>query len=301
MTSRFLFGFYLVVFGIMMSGCSSVAWDHQKSIAGFYDQMAEKIIAREPLIFAVYAGLWNDGKPPESNYHWGSKYGIYSMFDRAGNDPHIRQNYTHHQWTKIKFQKQANDPVRLAVFENEIQPNDFWKAKGVYSPFKIYVAFMAYTDLQDAGSDLVQNLEKSQAPIFTLDNGIKLDLGGAVAAGYNGHNYYYDISRRMRSLGMVPKVKKMPAETKGVFVICCHSKNEYRQDFVDENLYALAFTTSRMAPEGYNLLALFDGIAQGLDGGQLKDKMDKGYRLFQVMGGQSTPGPLFVNHEVGLF
>ena len=301
LTHKLLICLPLIIMALTSTGCKTSGWQHAKKLDGFYDRMAEKILNNEPIIISVYAGLWNDGKPPESNFHWGSRFGIYSMFDRAKNDKKISQQYLNANWRKIYFEVQHEDPVRIAVFENRIQPNKFWSEKGVDRAFSIYSVFMAYENLFDAGSELAENLGYGHASKLTLQDGTELDLGESIAAGYNGHNYYYEIMYRLRSWGFVPKIKKRPDEVKGVFVICCHSKTEYRKYFIDENIFALALTTSRMAPEGYNLLALFDGISLGLNGKDLKDKMDQSYRYFQVLGGNSPPGPLFVNHEVGLF
>ena len=293
-------GIVILLF-LITTGCKPRSWQYGKSLDGFYDQMANKIKTDKHLIISIYAGLWTDGRPPESNFHWGSKYGIFSMFNRSQNDPLIRQVYTNYRWRRIHLVENPNDPIRVAVFENEIEPNTFWKSKGILAPFKVYAVFLAYEDLIQAGEDLADNVGDAQAITVSLNNGFNLDLSESIMAGYNGHNYYYDIAFRLRSWGKIPKLKKIPKEEKGVFIICCHSKTEYRSDFIDENVYALGFTTSRMAPEGYNLLAMFDGITQGLDGKVLKKKMDESYRYFQVHGGNSPPGPLFVNHETGLF
>ena len=93
------------------------------------------------------------------------------------------------------------------------------------------------------------------------------------------------------------RIEKKTKKKKGFFAIGCNTIlfSRYITD-----AYILALTKDFMAPEGYNLLALIDGIIEEDEGKKLKERMDKTYFYFQHLNGKS-PGPLFVNHEKGVY
>lgn len=270
-------------------------WRQKKELAPFYTHLATYFTKGKPLIIATYAGLWFGGDP-EHNLHWGSYYGPFRMFERSREDKQIAGNYAFSSWKREKLQKKETDPVRTAVYSMRVQPNKFWQDIGVHAPFTVYQVFQVYSDLRQAAIDMALNLKASKGENILLEDKV-IDLGrDAQVIGYNGHNFYYD-----GPFSGLKHIQSVPEREKGVFVIGCNTKRFFRDDCVGRNIYGLAFTTSFMAPEGYNLLALADGIAQGMDGRQLAQYMDNKYRYFQVLGGQAAPGPLFVNHGHKLF
>tara|TARA_Y100000034_G_C6884161_1_gene405705 strand:- start:751 stop:1761 length:1011 start_codon:yes stop_codon:yes gene_type:complete len=287
-------------------------WEKPRSFDGLYEEIAKDLRNGEPLIISTYAGLWGSGNEPERNLHWGSFYGPFSMFDRSKKDKHIDKNYENHEWSKIFFEENDYDPVRIAAFEMDMEPNGFWRNMGVDEKFKVYHVMQSYEDLELAGSDLNRNFRNNEGIVINLDDGA-IKTGDARIVGYNGHNYYFDrwSSIEFDSEGNIeytlnfdteyPTHSDVPKDPKGVFSIGCMTKDFFRDDLIDEKVYGVAFTTSLMAPEGYNLLALADGILQGLNGEELAKKMNESYRYFQVLGGQRKPGPLFVNHAKGLY
>jgi len=274
-------------------------WKQPLELGGLYEEIASDLRESKPLIISTYAGLWPDGTEAESNLHWGNYYGPFTMFDRAGTDSHIAGNFEYHDWERVAFEKNEEDPVRTAVFRMSVEPNDFWRERGVDEEFDVYHVLQGYGALRVADFYMSLNLKRDIGSVIETREG-NIDLRNARIIGYNGHNFHYDLSNDYFDT-LNNCVMGTPDRKKGVFVIGCNTKRFFRDELIDNNIYGVAFTTSFMAPEGYNLLALTDGLIQGLSGEELADKMDRSYRYFQVLGGQQRTGPLFVNHSKGLY
>ena len=271
-------------------------WRKPKELDGLYLKLAQDIKENKPIIFTTYLGLWSEGKSPEDNLYWGKLYGHHEMFNRAKRDFHIRKNFKNHNWEKVHSEESKEDPLRTVVYDLRVKPNNFWKSLGIKNDFKIKQIYLVYEDIRKAGMDLTLHLKQDQAKIIETSSG-KIDLGNeSRIMGYNGHNYYYD--------GDFPgphNVEKTSEKTKAIYCLSCKSRDFFGDVWTGENIYGLLFTTSFMAPEGYNLLSLIDSIAQGQSGKKIINQSNEIYKYFQQLGGQKTPGNLFVNHSKGLF
>ena len=274
----------------------SEQWRTKKELDGLYNVLVNDIKKDKPIIFTTYIGLWGNGESPNNNLYWGKKYGHFRMFERAKNDSHIINNFKNHDWERIFYEESKNDPLRTVVYNMEVEPNNFWEEKGIKNKFNIQHVYLVYDDIREAGTDMTLHLKQDNAKIIDIGDK-KIDLGkDSRIIGYNGHNFYYD-----GDFPELHQIKGIPKEPKAVYSIGCKTASFFNHVWIDKNIYGLLFTTSFMAPEGYNLLSLIDSVAQGKSGKEIVDNSNKAYRYFQVLGGQRKPGKLFVNHSHELF
>lgn len=274
----------------------SEQWRSKKGLGGLYQVLAKDIKEGKSIVFTTYLGLWSDGEPPEKNLYWGKKEGHFSMFERAKKDPHIIKNFKNHNWERVYYKKSENDPLRTVVYNMKVEPNNFWKNLGVKDRFDILQVYLVYDDIRKAGRDMTLHLKQDKAKTIKI-NEKEINLGkDSRIIGYTGHNFYYD-----GDFPELHQINGVPKDTKAVYSIGCKTASFFNYVWIDKNIYGLLFTTSLMAPEGYNLLSLINSIAQGHDGKEILTHADESYRYFQVLGGQRKPGKLFVNHSHGLF
>ncbi len=257
-----------------------------------YRRIAEDVQDGKPLVIVTYAGLWPDGRQPENNIHWGTYHGPWRMFQQISKDARIH-SYYRTKWEELSLEKNVQDPVRLAVFAAKCGGGK-WEKMGVKDQFDMYMVLHAYKDLRAGAVRMAEHLKHSTAQSVSA-RGKKLRLEDVQIVGYNGHNFYYD-----GPFDGIKEVKGSPKRQKGVFVIGCDTKPFFRDDLVGANVTGVAFTTSLMAPEGYNLLEMADGLANADSGHKIARAMNGSYRHWQMSTGHKRPGDLFVNDDYGL-
>lgn len=274
----------------------SEQWRNKKELDGLYKSLAKDIKKGKPIIFTTYLGLWVDGESPEKNLYWGKKEGHFRMFERAKKDSHIIKNFKNHNWNRIYYEENKKDPLRTVVYNIKVKPNNFWKKHKIKNNFNIQHVYLVYEDIRKAGIDMTLHLKQDKAKTIKI-NKKEINLGKeSRIVGYNGHNFYYD-----GDFPELHQIKGIPENIKAVYSIGCNTAHFFKDVLIDKNIYGLLFTTSFMAPEGYNLLGLIDGVAQGKSGKEIAENCNRTYRYFQVLGGQKKPGNLFVNHSYKLF
>ncbi len=272
-------------------------WRSTKSFDGLYKAIAKDLVEGKPLVMVTYCGLWQSNRPPEEDLHWGTRFGPWRMFDRAQQDEHVRDKFVNHKWDKVHFEKNSEDPVRLAVFKQVIAPNERWQSFGVTKSFDMYHVMLAFSDRKAGAMEMAKTLRWNRGRKVKLDGNTELDLGkDARILGYNGHNFYYD----GEFMGL-HYLQGAPGKIKACFAVGCTTSTDYAYPLIDEGIYGVLFTTSFMAPEGYNLLALADALSQAKTGEAMCKQSNEAYQYFQVLGGNRRPGPLFVNQAYRLF
>lgn len=295
----FVFGFFIV---------SSYALP--LNLDQLYSDIGRQPQQGEPIVVTSYIGLWYDhSNEPERNLYWGNLGGHYFLFSNSSSiatlpdryrqeglkrvTTNIRKavvdNLKNYKWERIYYEERDSDPTRIAVFKMTVEPNEFWKSMGVTKPFIIYNIMLAYSDMERAMGDMVAHLKQDKARVIGGDQ-LKLDLGNqSLFLGYIGHNVYYGGTCGIDTLETLPYTS---SEKKGLFFLGCQSSEWCTSKFEAPSVANLLFCKTNMAPEGYIMLALLDGLSRGLKGDELVTLCNRVYGIAQ---GQGPDISLFVN------
>ncbi len=286
---------------IQKEGATPADLQYEKDKTELFYQMLEKeIIQGKPVVVSCYVGLWGDSNMPEHDLHWGKKHGVWRMLERAPRDTLVSRLLTYHDWKLLYSAAAETDPVRTNVYHMTIHPNTFWRSHGVSQPFDVVLSLQAYRDRSAAFNAAEAGIKSDTGGVLQLPNYGLIDLGAeADIVGYMGHNIGFDGLLRDPLPGA-------STTTRGVFAIGCStsgilSSGQYSPSIdMSKNLetphtISLAFTKSFMAPEGYTLLPLIDGISAGVSLGELRNECNHAYKEFQVIEGkQKKPGDVFI-------
>ncbi|MFC1812342.1 hypothetical protein ACFL03_06575 [Thermodesulfobacteriota bacterium] len=277
--------------------CNAIAQDD------LYQELASQLQQGKPIVITSYIGLWYDRQDePERNLYWGKMAGHYFLFSKSKSIQHLPHLYrnnkalekgatnissaiVHHlhnyQWDEVYFKKNDADPKRIAVFKLTVEPNEFWLSKGIENAFPMYNVMLAYSDMEKCMNDMVHHLKQEKAPILKWDQG-EIDLGKeSQVMGYIGHNIYYGGTCTVDNLESLPYISN---EKKGVFFLGCQSSRWCTEKFTTPQVTNLLFCKTNMAPEGYIMLALLDGISRGISGDKLVTLSDRVYGIAQGQG-----------------
>ena len=229
---------------------------------------------------------------------------IQNLPDRYRNNADLRRiagnisravtgNLTNYKWVKVYYHKKDTDPKRIAVFKITVEPNGFWRSKGVDKPFTIYNVMLAYSDMEKCMKDMVHHLKQDRAPVIGLSQD-NLDLGQqSRIIGYIGHNIYYG-GGDFCSIDNLESVPFTSKKGKGLFFLGCMSASWCTEKFTSPHVANLLFCRTNMAPEGYIMLGLLDGLSRGLSSDELVGLCNRVYGISQ---GQGENIRLFVNGE----
>ena len=277
-------------------------WDGPRQLDALYERIGADLKAGRPLVIAAYYGLWFDqNAEPDRNLNWGTYYGNARMMKRATTDKHVRKLYQHWRWRLVHEQVGETDPLRTLVFHQRIKPTSSWRAAGVTEPFDAYLVMQAFSSREDAAVAVARNLRQSVDRRLTLPDGTVLDVGAAQAAGYVGHNLFYDYKGfEWDGFGGVPGEVESP---KGVFAVGCKTgRVPGFHELVTENVFVLLFSRTLMAAEGYSTLALADALVGRLSSAQMVALGNRTYAYFQQLGRpERRVGKPFVSHGHGLY
>ena len=194
----------------------------------------------------------------------------------------------------------ARDPLRTLVFHQRVRPNARWRKHGVTAPFDAYLVMEAYANREDAARAMTRNLRRAEGRELTLADGTRVDVGAAQAAGYVGHNLFYDYPG-FRWDGL-SSIAGTPERAKGLFAVGCNTgRVPGFPELVDENVYALLMSRSLMAAEGYSTLAVTDALLRHATSKEAVRLGNETYRYFQTLGKPRRVGRPFVSHGHGLY
>lgn len=292
---------FLIAFCISSVAAPAVAQE-AVPLDAFYQRTAEDLRSGLPIVVVANYGMWQHRPDePEKNLNWGVYYGHATMMKRARKDGHIRKNYRYHDYRLVFQREQKVDPIRTLIFETEVKPNARWKEHGVTEPIRAYLVMHAWQDQQEAALAALSNIRQSSGEKVTLDNGVELHTGAAQAAGYFGHNFFYDYEGF--SWDGFSAVQGAPTRPKGAFAVGCKTgRVPGFNDWIGENVHVLLFSRTLMASEGYSTLALMNGILSHYDGKELVQHADATYQYFQKLGDPDRRvGSPFVSHDYRLF
>ncbi len=284
---------------------------HAEALDPLYDRIAEDLNAGRPLIIAGYYGLWHErAEDPERNLNWGTYYGHMRMLERVRKDKHARKNFRHWRWKRVFKRSQDAQPVRTLVYHQRVKPNAAWRKAGVKESFDAYLVMQAFTHQTAAGKAMTRHLRQASAPGLKLDDHLASGAGGlkgrtlalaeAQATGYFGHNFFYDYAGF--DWDGLRRIEGSPERATGVFAVGCKTGRVPGFDeLLGENVYALLYSKTLMAAEGYSTLALADGVLRRLDSKGMVKLGNASYRYFQKLGKpERRVGRPFVSQGHGL-
>lgn len=291
----------LLILVLTVACAHATPWQSPRQLDGLYDRVAADLKAGRPLVVAGYYGLWfthNDA--PEKNLNWGTWFGNARMLKRARKDRHVRGQYRYPDWRLVHEAAAARDPLRTLVFHQRVRPNARWRKAGVAAPFDAYLVMEAYASREDAARAMTRNLRRDEGRVLTLTSGARLDVGAAQAAGYVGHNLFYDYPGFR--WGGLSAIHGTPDRAKGLFAVGCNTgRVPGFPELVGENVYALLMSRSLMAAEGYSTLAVADALLRRATSREAARLGNDTYRYFQTLAKPRRVGRPFVSHGHGLY
>ena len=201
----------------------------------------------------------------------------------------ISQHLRNFSWKSVYYEINDRNPIHIAVFKMNVEPNKFWRNNGVTNQFTIYNVMLAYSNMEKCMSEMAHHLKKDKALCLKWKN-TTIDLGReSQIIGYIGHNIYYGGFCEIDNLELLLYESNM---SKGLFFLGCQSAKWCRDKLVSPSVANYLFCNTNMAPEGYIMLAFLDGISRGLADNALVDICNRVYGIAQ---GQGEKIRLFVN------
>ncbi|QDG53437.1 hypothetical protein FIV42_22630 [Persicimonas caeni] len=277
-------------------------WRKPRSLDGLYERIAKDLKGGKPLVIASYYGMWQArADQPDRNLNWGVYYGHKTMLMRAKKDGHIAKNYKHTDWKRVHRAESDADPMRVLVFHQEVEPNARWKKLGVQKSFDVYLVMEAWQGQEAAAKAMVRGLRQNKGRDIAIDDETTINTGQAQVTGYFGHNFFYDyVDFYWDGLD---DIKGDIARPTGVFAVGC--KTARVPGFgrlITPNAYAVLYSRTLMASEGYSTLALADGLLRALDSKAMVGLADRTYRYFQKHAKPDRRvGRPFVSHGFRMF
>lgn len=288
--------------GLAAAESDAEKWRKPRALDPLYERIAEDLNAKKPLVIASYYGMWQArADQPDRNLNWGVYYGHKTMLLRAQSDKHIAKNYEHTDWKLVHRQKGDEDPMRLLVLHQKIEPNARWKKLGVTEPFDVYLVMEAWKNQEKAAIAMVRSLRQNKGRAIEIDDDTTIDTGAAQVTGYFGHNFFYDYADfRWQGLDRIKGEVERPT---GVFAVGCKTARVPGVGrLITENAFAVLYSRTLMASEGYSTLALADGLVRALDSEAMVGLADRTYRYFQTLAKPDRRvGKPFVSHNFRMY
>lgn len=198
---------------------------------------------------------FGDGDKPESNMHWGARYGVETFLTQAGG------------WRRVYADDgDGRQILRRVVLNRRTEATPAWQARGVAAPFDIYVLANAWraSAVTTAMRQPLRDALAGETVRLTVD-GRAVDFGlGSVLCGYVGPNGLAETY-----VDLLDGLPAGPADRQaGVFYISPMSAVYLHRPVIDHGLYSMLFVRREVVPEAYTLKGLLDALAAGdLDDG----------------------------------
>ena len=257
------------------------------------DRIQRDLSDGKDVVITSYVGLWyQNQQDPAHNLFWGNLYGHSALFER---EREIRRELPFLSVTGYETTLQrtfADDPIAVKVFGAPV-PRDppSGGRRG-----RLIIISLAYSHMEQAVHDLVLHLKRGEIPaVLAKEPALAPLLAKSYVMGYWGHNVYYGGV----SIDDLETIETAPGDgPRGVFVVGCQTARWFPQKFLGGGIRPLLFTTTNMAPEAYIALALYDGLARGLDPPAIRRNVARAYQHYQKLG--RMPLTLFVNESAAI-
>jgi hypothetical protein len=208
-------------------------------------------------IVPVPAKIGN-GQDPANNLYWGAAFGVKSYFRTSPG------------WVQIQCGAGPKPSVmERCVFRNE--KSNFFVVADAYDGSQIR---QTVTDFLSAAA----RLEKEILALKTKSGDVRLEIGGASEViAYVGHDAFMDFN--------IPKISaRLDEHRPKVIILACASKPYFGPYLRVTGSEPILWTTGLMAPEAYSLRAALEGVIDGENGEQIRQRAAVAYDKFQKCG-----------------
>jgi hypothetical protein len=225
----------------------------------------------EPLVVYVVVPLCSNeqidcgsptaGRPAdlEHNLYWGAVFGARRFFDRKNSG-----------WERVEVTRGDGVYLERAVYRR-LLPGAPW---GKNQPIEELVVLQAvHGDAIDKAVDHFWQVTTEGGSV-TFKDGDRTRTVGIRATGYAGHNRLMDDKK-------LPPVRSGRREPVPAFVLACNSEPYFGQALEQAGSRPLVTTSSLMAPEGYLIDAVAQGIGENLAPAELRRRAVAAYAKWQ--------------------
>jgi len=241
-----------------------------------YPSIAAEVRGGAPLTIQVIVPLCNNsqiwcgadyaGRPgsPQTNLYWGAIFGARTRFDRADSG-----------WVRVALEAHPGPLLERAVYQREV-PGEPW---GVTTGANVEVLVVLEAVHGDHIDEAVEWLYRRSA------RGTWVTVPGAEgprrarvhAVGYAGHNRVMDgIPFPPRLDPLAPGDAPVPA-----FVLACSSDRYFSAALRQVGVEPLITTRTLMAPEGYVVEAVVQGLAANEPAATVRQRVVTTYARWQ--------------------
>lgn len=233
--------------------------------------VAREVALGRPLVVSVVVPLCSNaqidcgaswaGQPgrPETNIYWGAIYGARRFFERPKSG-----------YERVSLERFESPPlVERAVYRRRFDGAPWRRTSEVE---QIVVLEAVHGDHIDGAVGSFWGLATARRVVTFEDQGRRRTERVHVA-GYAGHNRLMD--------GL-----KLPALPEGVsgnasFVLACYSDKYFTSSLQQAGSTPLVTTRALMAPEGYLIHAISEGLGQNLSVQELRQRTVQSYARWQ--------------------
>jgi hypothetical protein len=204
-------------------------------------------------IVPVPSALGN-GDDPSRNLYWGALYGVKTRFS------------DNKDWKLIESQKKINDVILSRLIFKHKKEN-------------IYLICDAYrgSEIKQAILDFLDYAAGKEIKNITLGIAMNEKIvagGGAELIIYAGHNGLMDFN-----ISKCPVLNKK--NNKAVVILCCWSKEFFKENIEKAGAFPLLWTTERIAPEAYTIEAVTKAWIERKTNDDIQLEAVKAYSRFQ--------------------
>ena len=238
-------------------------------------EVLREVAAGRPLLVSVVVPLCSNaqidcgaswaGQPgrPETNIYWGAIYGARRFFERPKSG-----------YERVSLERFEGQPlVERAVYRRRFDGTPWGHSTEVE---QIVVLEAVHGDHIDGAVGSFWGLATARRQITFEDQG-RQRTERVHVAGYAGHNRLMDGLR----LPTPPQTAAPRAEAIPSFVLACYSDKYFTSSLVQAGSTPLITTRALMAPEGYLIHAIAEGLGQNLTVHELRRKTVQSYARWQ--------------------
>jgi len=204
------------------------------------------------------------GQPgrPETNIYWGAIYGARRFFERAKSG-----------YERVSLERFKGQPlVERAVYRRSFDGAPWGRASDVE---QIVVLEAVHGDHIDGAVGSFWELATTQRKVTFEDHG-QTRTERVHVAGYAGHNRLMDGLKLPAVAADASNAEGTPA-----FVLACYSDKYFASSLKQAGSTPLVTTRALMAPEGYLVHAIAEGLGENLSAAELRRRTVQSYARWQ--------------------